>query len=223
MSVKNRYESLFKRDFKYNLELYLFKLFLNRELKHAEPQNFSTFSPDETIIDNYRRVRQLKSKEVFSGITISKIDEMFVEWYKVTNLKPYEEKFREIFKNKLEFSEFEKVYTSDTEKNQCHYCGITEYDIEKLKDKSEIKTKRLQTRGEKMEIDRIVPSGDYSKTNIILACYWCNNAKTDEFSYFEFKKFVAPKIQEIWEIRLKHILNPPEMRNPDKNETETVK
>ena len=64
-----------------------------------------------------------------------------------------------------------------------------------------------------MEIDRIDPSGDYSKENIVLCCYWCNNAKTDEFSYFEFKKFIAPEIQEIWEIRLQRKLNPPEMKD----------
>ena len=38
-----------------------------------------------------------------------------------------------------------------------------------------------------MEIDRKAPNQEYSDDNCEPICYWCNNAKTDEFSAEEFK------------------------------------
>ena len=42
---------------------------------------------------------------------------------------------------------------------------------------------------------------DYKLDNVVLACYWCNNAKTDEFSPNEFKE-IARGINEVWKRRL---------------------
>ena len=40
-----------------------------------------------------------------------------------------------------------------------------------------------------MEIDRIKANHEYLKDNVVLACYWCNNAKSDEFSEPEFTRY----------------------------------
>lgn len=211
---KKRYESIMKRDFKYNLELYLFDLILNENEKNATPENFKKFKPGETLITNYRQACQQHTGN-FEKTTISEIDKRFKCWYEKSNLKEYKDIFYEQFADKLKVVDFKNIFNEDLKKNQCHYCGLTEADIENsIENKLDnIKTRRLLTRGRSMEIDRIDPSGDYSKENIVLCCYWCNNAKTDEFSYFEFKKFIAPEIQEIWEIRLQRKLNPPEMKD----------
>lgn len=34
-----------------------------------------------------------------------------------------------------------------------------------------------------------------------MACYWCNNAKTDEFTAEEFKE-IGKEIRKIWDVRL---------------------
>ena len=52
-----------------------------------------------------------------------------------------------------------------------------------------------------MEIDRKEPNLEYTKENCVWCCYWCNNAKTDEFKYKEFKK-VGAVIETIWNDRL---------------------
>jgi thioredoxin-related protein len=36
-----------------------------------------------------------------------------------------------------------------------------------------------------------------------LACYWCNNSKSDEFSEPEFKNYIAPGIEKVWDERKK--------------------
>ena len=66
----------------------------------------------------------------------------------------------------------------------------------------QIITKRLYSRGRTLEIDRINPNDDYNMNNIVLCCYWCNNAKTDEFSYEDFIE-IGKEIRKIWEKRLK--------------------
>ena len=49
----------------------------------------------------------------------------------------------------------------------------------------QVKTKRSGTRGRSLELERVRPNEDYG--NLELACYWCNNAKSDEFNEMEFK------------------------------------
>lgn len=41
-------------------------------------------------------------------------------------------------------------------------------------------------RGKRLEVDRMISDQPYSPENCVLACYPCNNAKSDVFSYKEF-------------------------------------
>jgi len=212
---QKRYESIMKRDFKYNLELYLYDNYLKNGTLNTSKDDFNKFIEKDlkVEIENYRQACQSLSSQIIKNeLTIRDADIAILDWYKnnKSSLENYEKKFFTYFEKQLSKSEFEKEYQ---ESKQCHYCGILEDDIKRLIENSDIKTKRLLTRGKSLEIDRIDPFGSYTKDNIILSCYWCNNAKTDEFSYFEFKKFIAPKIQEVWEIRLQRKLNPPEMKD----------
>lgn len=84
----------------------------------------------------------------------------------------------------------------------CHYCGITEAEIEELLRAGNIKTKRITTRGKRLELDRKMPEPSYAVVeNLVLCCYWCNNAKTDEFSADEFR-LIAPAFRTVWQSRL---------------------
>jgi hypothetical protein len=90
------------------------------------------------------------------------------------------------------------------EEKKCEYCGIREPELKILLDSGAVKTKR--TRGRKLELDRKVPDGNYDDLdNIVFACYWCNNAKTDTFTYEEFKK-VGAVISGIWKGRKEHVI-----------------
>jgi predicted GIY-YIG superfamily endonuclease len=68
---------------------------------------------------------------------------------------------------------------------KCYYCRCTLDVIQrfwKLND-----SKRKVTRRRSLEIDRLQDES-YSEKNCRLACYWCNNAKSDVFTPDEFKK-----------------------------------
>lgn len=103
-------------------------------------------------------------------------------------------------KIRMPFSDFFKWYLSHERK--CYYCGITEDQIKELLDNGRLSTKRIVTRGKKLELDRKKPDLEYDNfDNIVFACYWCNNAKTDTFTDDEFKK-VGQVFKEIWKTRL---------------------
>ncbi len=91
----------------------------------------------------------------------------------------------------------------------CSYCGISPEQIKKLNIDARDNLKSdfgltIRGRGDKLEIDQLVPKGGYIKGNITLCCYWCNNAKTDTFSVKEFKE-IARGINTVWNIRIKNI------------------
>ncbi len=91
------------------------------------------------------------------------------------------EYFHKVFKKQLSKKLFEEILVSQ----QCYYCKTTLEEIFEL-----IRNKKIfkkNERGWKMEIDRKEPNQEYSDENCVAACYWCNNAKTDEFNAEEFK------------------------------------
>ena len=94
------------------------------------------------------------------------------------------------------FGEFEKIYDLDPKKRICHYCNVSDDEISKLRSRGKIFSK--VNRGYTMEIDRLRPNNEYSKENCVLACYWCNNAKSDEFTADEFSEHIGPGIESIW-------------------------
>lgn len=103
-------------------------------------------------------------------------------------------------KIKMPFNEFYKWYLSHEKK--CHYCGITEQEIKELLDNNQLATKRIATRGRKLELERKQPDIEYDNfENLAFACYWCNNAKTDTFTEEEFKE-VGKVFSNIWKNRL---------------------
>lgn len=82
---------------------------------------------------------------------------------------------------------------------QCHYCGIQENEFYQLWGGPFYGGYR---RGRRLEIDRKVNSLGYDIKNCVLACPICNMAKSDKFSYDEFKK-VGEVINQIWQNRKK--------------------
>ncbi|MEA3476466.1 MAG: hypothetical protein U9R23_08525 [Candidatus Cloacimonadota bacterium] len=126
--------------------------------------------------------------------------------------------FKNYFENELNLDEFKKeIFFKDKEKDKriCYYCGISEAQIEMLANNSKIKTKRFYSRGKTMEIDQKKSENGYKKCNIVLACYWCNNAKSDEFDEDEFQP-IANGIRETWNKRLSEIKEKIIIKSKDK-------
>ncbi|MBA7579561.1 hypothetical protein ES708_21432 [subsurface metagenome] len=78
---------------------------------------------------------------------------------------------------------------------KCHYCGIEEKDFLNIWEPF-----YGGKRGHILEVDRKDNSLGYDIENCVLACAVCNNAKSDKFTYEEFKG-VGDVIKEIWQQR----------------------
>jgi 5-methylcytosine-specific restriction endonuclease McrA len=95
------------------------------------------------------------------------------------------------------YSEYEKL------KKECCYCGMTPEQLDLLFAQKKIRTKRRATRGRRLELERVEPNASYEDAdNLRLACYWCNNAKSDEFTMEEFK-LIGEQIGKALKARLR--------------------
>ena len=93
-----------------------------------------------------------------------------------------------------EKEDFVKWYLKKNTK--CFYCKTSLDKLHKFYELTKNQNKRIK-RGNNLEVDR-KEDKSYSKENCVLACYWCNNAKTDVFNEKEAKEMgkVIKKIIE---------------------------
>lgn len=157
----------------------------------------------------------IKIKKDYVTLT-KKID----EWYKSTEYKEVQG-----IKNKLEskikqFAKNEEIQIEITSEyllsmflwytnaeKKCHYCNLSEDDLDTLNNQHGHINKRYPKRGKVLEIDRKIPTLSYLNiNNLVLSCYWCNNAKTDTFTEMEFLK-IGKVINQIWSVRLNKKIN----------------
>lgn len=104
--------------------------------------------------------------------------------------KPEFSKFKELGKREFYqwFADQPKV---------CRYCGIEEFKLQKLFDKETGPLNTKRGRGRTLELERRdSASNEYSPENCILACYVCNNHKSDLISEEEHLRYFAPAIKK---------------------------
>jgi 5-methylcytosine-specific restriction endonuclease McrA len=184
--ARTRYKSIKKRSFETFLDLFLVSTYIDdKSLHNANEEKFSAFGYSDERIPKALTAYQLGNFSAeFDGRPVSDLDNVVDSWYESHDLSPY----KLLFQNKIiPEDDFYEFYKSDDFDRECNFCSIKESEIDKLILSKKINTKRLGTRGKKMEIERLKPNEGYVKDNIALCCYWCNNAKTDEFTAEEFR------------------------------------
>ncbi|HMQ00402.1 MAG TPA: hypothetical protein PKC24_11525 [Cyclobacteriaceae bacterium] len=147
-------------------------------------------------------IKQIKYKDISELLKVNQ--STLSKWWDELKIEREElSELRKLWVKKFistEFWNFKRWY--DGQEKKCYYCNITKNEIKLMIAGKQIKTKRLKTRGRKLEIERRLPNNPYdSLENLVFCCYWCNNAKTDEFSEDEFKP-IGQIIRKIWKLRL---------------------
>lgn len=108
----------------------------------------------------------------------------------------YDDRNRKGTNSFLSFEDYTNWYNSQPK--ICHYCGLTELQSQEIVVKGLLtsnrfpqngRTGRGKGRGMWLEVDRIHPKKPYSEGNCVLACYFCNNDKSDVFSGDDYKLF----------------------------------
>jgi 5-methylcytosine-specific restriction endonuclease McrA len=88
----------------------------------------------------------------------------------------------------------------------CYYCELTAETVWQFVEPS----KCSKTRGKNLEVERKKPNetyqDSYKNDNLALACYICNNAKSDIFTETEFEP-IATAIKDVVEKYLEKTKN----------------
>ncbi|HQW69458.1 MAG TPA: hypothetical protein PLH25_07310 [Flavobacterium sp.] len=100
-----------------------------------------------------------------------------------------------------DFNSFKEWYLKQND--CCVYCGLKQEQSIILYNKYP-ETTRGGKRGKSLELDRKNPIiTDYGIIeNLALSCYWCNNAKSNYFTFEEFKK-IGKAIKIVQKFKIK--------------------
>lgn len=161
-------------------------------------------------------------KKIFDKVSINQLKKQFPHlensiklWYKSDRYNKIQN-YKSFLTNKLKqmtvngedinFNSDDQLYNLfqwwETTPKVCFYCSLPENSLEELHNQPGHINKRFPKRGKSLEIDRKQADLPYSNIqNLVLACYWCNNAKTDTFTEQEFLE-VGRAIKSIWKRRL---------------------
>ncbi|MVN79275.1 hypothetical protein GO988_23325 [Hymenobacter sp. HMF4947] len=208
--VTKRYKEVVKRSFDRHLDLFLTAHFLRsptQDLANATPQAYAMFQLEPLEWDYYLRSHQAKRlSAAFSATsTVGALDQAIQDWWgkhKVQGLQAFQQAHKQ---HCISEDDFRALFPLETELC-CVYCGITAGQFQRLIRAGQVQTKRLRTRGSTFEIDCREPRLGYAAGNLALCCYWCNNAKSDEFKAEEFQP-VAEALGRVWRQRLRNVDN----------------
>lgn len=196
--MKSRYLAKAKDSFKTKLSLFLFDHIIKGRLAF-DKDYFKNFQITNDLVLLYTTIYWQQKRDF--QIEGKAIDHIYHEMKQLR--KEHSELIAELeheyvhgsFSSIFPFPLFKELVS----KSQCHYCGISLKEVDQLADKKLLFKKH--ERGWTLEIDRLNSNYEYRPENCVVACYWCNNAKTDEFTEDEFKE-IGKSIKKVWEKRL---------------------
>ena len=196
----NSTESLRKREIQNLKEIFLFSHYLKHfdqeKIPDIKEESIILFSITDDDLNAYlESFKCFKSDSIFQNkFKIGDYD----KWRKIVIDTLHDELFaKKNYVTSVINVELLKQKELQLERH-CEYCGVSLDAIIKNLDK--FNTKRILTRGRSLEVDKKEPNGHYAEENIALACYWCNNAKSDEYSVKEFE-VIAKGIRKVWKER----------------------
>jgi 5-methylcytosine-specific restriction endonuclease McrA len=193
------YLSKAKTSFQTKLTLFIYEHIIS-EKKAFDMVSFNRFEITHTIVREYTTVYwQSNYTDKIRGHEIRSIaqgiDAIRSEY--AAEIVQFESHYtQQVFPDLFPIETFQQL----TRATKCHYCGVTPDEIVAMADLGLLNKKK--DRGWKLEIDRLDSNFEYRPDNTVMCCYWCNNAKTDEFTSNEFIQ-IAKEIRKVWDNRLR--------------------
>jgi len=158
------------------------KIELIKVLKHGEAQNIyktiDGFYRQELNIDQETLI-QLRNK-------FKRFNELFSKYFN--------DQRQELFENHNRFFQW---YNSQND--SCNYCGITQKELLAIVVKRDgnltLNKKTKRSKGS-LEIEKLDPAKGYTFENSVLACPFCNNAKSNLIEEEDWRKFFVPAMKD---------------------------
>jgi hypothetical protein len=175
-----------KENFHTNIVVRIYKLF------HSKVAN------ERKIKSNNHKKPQNKKDYVFAqyfNIKKNKIEKSLkIEFYNdVINI--YNKQTKEEIQENLTWIKGNNHVNPDNK--VCCYCGVSEEVLSTLFTDEDYICKTKRARGAWFELDRedaTRNNNNYSKDNMVLSCYFCNNHKSDVISSADMKEFFGKKM-----------------------------
>jgi len=189
--IKNYYQQKAKASFKARFDLLIYHRITTGITDEITADYLDSFKIEEHTeeLDEYIHVYWQKENIKTDKINGKTIEDIYLEMKKwrdsnKTNIDLLLDHYiKTTFKTVFPVEQFKQMVNDASE---CDYCHITKEKIDKLIVDKNLFKKHI-TRGWSFEIDRMEANLEYTKDNCVPCCYWCNNAKTDEFSAEEFR------------------------------------
>jgi 5-methylcytosine-specific restriction endonuclease McrA len=202
-AARSRYQSIINRSFERDYEAYLFDCLMQAKVKAVELEKFLQFAfTKSSEIEDWKETIAQNMDEEYTSHDFLRYKNKVLEAFNENNeglKKEFKKVYRQRFGERLQEAQFAEFFRSA---DHCYYCKITLTQLKDLSERKLIKTKRKYIKGKSLEIDKKDPNGFYEIDNMVLCCYWCNNAKTDEYTAEEFLE-VSRGVKSVWDQRLK--------------------
>lgn len=87
---------------------------------------------------------------------------------------------------------------------ECNYCQLKEIEIQEIVMRGLLTSARFPKKGKKergrnrgkwLEVDRKSSKKKYTSSNCVLACYFCNNDKSDIFNEKQYHDFIQNRLK----------------------------
>jgi 5-methylcytosine-specific restriction endonuclease McrA len=198
--VFSRYHDKANDSFITKVKLYFFDKALKDGWHNLNLEDFRSFIIEPELLKTYTTEywQYEPDYQITGSLTNDQIYRIIQ--HKETEFKDKIQEFRDDYiKNEFQRQFPPEKFEQLLKANECAYCGITLEMINDLAENQQLFKKNY--RGWTFEVDRKNSNVEYTPDNCVMSCYWCNNAKTDEFSFEEFLD-IGEVIRSVWDKRL---------------------
>ena len=200
--MNKKYKQKASDSFITKFTIYLYTKGRERALDKISLDDFNNFELDQEIADEYATVYWQNEEDYQipgKSISIKEIETSVYKWE--SKNKAIKEQFKKAYVDSFEDVFLQKEFEELLKEERCAYCETTLEEFAYLRQNKQLYKKQLTRGWDSLEIDRKSPNLEYTKDNTVMCCYWCNNAKTDEYVADEFK-IIAKGIRKVWLDRL---------------------
>lgn len=156
-------------------------------------------------IDQYKKWADGAARTKYKSLDDFYITELEINKEKLNQLRADYKKFNDLYsryfnEQRRELFEEAKSFLKwyDEQNESCNYCEISQSDLYRIvESRNGNLTLNLKTKRSKgtLEIEKRDPNKGYTFSNSILACPFCNNAKSNLISEEDWRKFFVPAMK----------------------------
>ncbi len=182
------------------IDLYCIKR-INEWKQVAENESIKDFKDSKELKNIYGSIDGYIAKKI--GISINEVAAIRQNLQEeIDNIQEIYNKFNE--KRKEGFKTFEvflEWYRNQDRK--CYYCQTSEELLKNLFKNGVFNPKKKAWTKGSLQIEKRDPNVEYSEDNCVLACVFCNNAKSDLMTDEEFKNYFGETMNKYLEFKVK--------------------